>query len=155
MGYWVLHFTFSSTYRSWRWWRLKPRRWRWRWRLWCIVKTVQFVPNITTRKQYSCSLFSTTAYWKTDYCCLKTQVAISAGQVRCALYKVVQRLKSRDIHFVGPKLLNTDWNVRGLPCQAGHRGVHKLIQLVLVGNILRVQQGHSRPYDHSRENRLI
>ena len=85
-------------------WRLKPR---------CIVNRIQFVHNIATRKQYSSPSFSTTTYWK------KTEVTISAGQVRCALYKAIQRLNKRDIHFVGPKLLSTDWNISGMTCQQG------------------------------------
>jgi hypothetical protein len=80
--------------------------------------------NNTTREENSSPLLSTTTYRKIAYSCPKTTIAVGAGQVRCALYKDVQSLKIENIHFHYPKLLTTDWKVRGLTCQFGHRRAH-------------------------------
>jgi hypothetical protein len=118
----VVHFTFGSGYGAWRRWRTKPSGRRGR--CGCIVEWVHFVPNTTTWEISSCPLLSTATYRKTVYSCLKTTIAVGAGQVRCALYKVVQILKIGKLHFLNPKLLNADRKVGGLTCHFGQRRVH-------------------------------
>ncbi|KAG6641579.1 hypothetical protein CIPAW_09G084000 [Carya illinoinensis] len=85
----------------------------------CIrVKWVQFVPNVTTRKQNPSPSLPITTYRKTaDNCLHQTPAAIAARQVRRALYKAVQILRLGKFRLIGSKFFVSDWKVRGPTCQ--------------------------------------
>lgn len=109
-----------------------------------IVKRVQFISDITTRKQRSCTSFAIT---EVTYGTCEAHVTVKGGQIRPALRQGVDLHRAREIRFFCSKLLPGK-RIHGFLCQTIQRGRKKIDEAGIVGvrDVLFGIQVNSRDY---------